>query len=359
MTETDESDQTTRYDQTTRCGDGPIACGSSSSFPPPRYVAHLSPQATHRNASGILAYGHRNPKKERDVMGDDCDRTHSAELDNQRVNHDESDMFKSKSEGQLLEDTKVVESILSSALRSSMRITTMVSPNNDDPLTSSKITFPDDDGVFEAISVDRRDRESATSAEGIHDEMKDLESCTPDVKCNQQIIDEIPEMDSRSKGVTVPADRGTRTGGRIEVGKQDTRYFEGELSENGQSSSELDNQGCNSQPSIDKSEGQLLEDVKVDGSMLSSASRSSKRISTLTSPNDDDPLVCLKAVELIRHQGSLRSSLVSKVNSEDHFEFKRPYFEPSHVDDGGGAELRILQFQDSNFCRTQSRVPQI
>jgi hypothetical protein len=110
---------------------------------------------------------------------------------------------------------------------------------------------------------------------------------------------------------------------------------------------------------MDKSEGQLSEDVKADGSMLSSALRSSMRISTLTSPNDDDPLVCLKAVELIRHQGSLRSSLVSKLNSEDHFEFKRLYFGPSHVDDGGGAELRLLQFHDSNFCRTQSKVPQI
>jgi hypothetical protein len=93
--------------------------------------------------------------------------------------------------------------------------------------------------------------------------------------------------------------------------------------------------------------------------MLSSIIYPLRRNTTLVSPNDDDPLVCLKAVELIRHQRSFRSSLVPKVNSEDHFEFKRPYFGPSHVDDGGGAELRMLQFHDSNFCRNQSKVPQI
>jgi hypothetical protein len=88
---------------------------------------------------------------------------------------------------------------------------------------------------------------------------------------------------------------------------------------------------------VDKSEGQLLEDLKVVGPMLTSTYRSSMRITTSTSPNDDDPLVYLKAVDQIRHEKSLRLS---------------------HVDVGGGAELN-LSFQASNFWRYQSKVPQI
>jgi hypothetical protein len=114
-----------------------------------------------------------------------------------------------------------------------------------------------------------------------------------------------------------------------------------------------------------KSERQLLGDAKVDGSMLTSALRSSMRISTLASPNDDDPLVYVKAVDQIRHEKSLRLSHVdvgggdvSQVNSHDSFEFERPYFGPSHVEDGGGAELN-LGLQASNFWRGQSKIPQV
>jgi hypothetical protein len=59
----------------------------------------------------------------------------TAELGIQRgVNHIGSDI-KSKSEGQLLEDTKVVGPMLTSVFRSHVGITTLVSPNDDDPLT--------------------------------------------------------------------------------------------------------------------------------------------------------------------------------------------------------------------------------
>jgi hypothetical protein len=116
---------------------------------------------------------------------------------------------------------------------------------------------------------------------------------------------------------------------------------------------------------MDKSDGQSLEDVKVDGSMLSSALGSSMRISTLASPNHDDPLVYVKAVDQIRHEKSLRLSHVdvggadvSQVNSHESFEFERPYFGPSHVDDGGGAELNF-GLQASNFWRCQLKIPQI
>jgi hypothetical protein len=166
-------------------------------------------------------------------------------------------------------------------------------------------------------------------------------------------------MDSRSKRITGPVDLDFRTVGRREMGRQDSGNPERNTSKQGQSGSELDNLGCDSQPLINKSEGQLLEDTKVGRSMLSSIINPPRRNTTLVSPNDDDPLVYLKAAELIRHQGPSRSSSVSKVNSEDHLEFKRPYFGPSHVDDGGGAELRMLQFHDSNFCRIQSKVPQV
>jgi hypothetical protein len=125
--------------------------------------------------------------------------------------------------------------------------------------------------------------------------------------------------------------------GRIEMGRQNSGNLGGDLSEKGQSSLDLDNQGCDSQPSMDKSEGQLLEDAKVVGSMLTSAFRSLKGITTLTSPNDDDPLVYLKAVDQIRHERSLR---------------------PSHVVEGGGAELNF-GFQASNFWRCQSKASQV
>jgi hypothetical protein len=100
--------------------------------------------------------------------------------------------------------------------------------------------------------------------------------------------------------------------------------------------------------------------------MVTSTFRSHVAITTLTSPNDDDPLVYLEAVDQIRHERSLRTSHVvdgggdvSQVTSGDHFEFERPYFGPSHVKDGGGAELRMLQFQDSNFGRNQWKVSQV
>jgi hypothetical protein len=302
-------------------------------------------------------------EERRDAVGDGRNISDTSGT-GREVNHDESDNFESKSEGQLLEDTKVVGSMLSSALRSSMRITTMVSPNDDDPLTSHKITFPDDD-LHGDISAAGRNREGIDSAKRVRNKEKSAGCHALGIGRTQRDVNEVRKVDSRSKGIADPTDRGTRTVGRSTLGREDSGDLERNLSEKGQSRSELDNQGCDSQQSLDKSEGQLLEDVKVDGSMLSSALRSSMRISTLTSPNDDDPLVYVKAVNQIRHEKSLRLSHVdvgggdvSQVNSEDNFEFERPYFGPSHVDDGGGAELNLgLQF--SNCWRCQSKIPQI
>jgi hypothetical protein len=101
--------------------------------------------------------------------------------------------------------------------------------------------------------------------------------------------------------------------------------------------------------------------------MLTSVFRSHEGITAFVSPNDDDPLVYLKAVDQIRHERSLRPSHVdvgggdvSQVNSEDHFEFERPYFGPSHVEVGGGDELkRMQQFQDSNRWRGFPKVTQV
>jgi hypothetical protein len=80
------------------------------------------------------------------------------------------------------------------------------------------------------------------------------------------------------------------------------------------------------------------------------------------SPNDDDPLVYVMAVDQIRHEKSLRLSHVDvgggDVSQVNDFEFERPYFGPSHVDDGGGAELNF-GFQASNFWRCQSKIPQV
>jgi hypothetical protein len=125
--------------------------------------------------------------------------------------------------------------------------------------------------------------------------------------------------------------------GEVEMGRQDSRDSEGDLSEKGQSDSELDNQGCDSKPSMDKSEGQLLEDAKAGGPMLASVFRSHVGITALVSPNDDDPLVYLKAVDQIRHERSLR---------------------PSHIEDGGGDELKDDN-RVSNHWRRQSKIPQV
>jgi hypothetical protein len=114
---------------------------------------------------------------------------------------------------------------------------------------------------------------------------------------------------------------------------------------------------------MDKSEGQLLEDAKADGPMLTSVPISPKGSAVLVSPNDDDPLVYLKAVDQLRHERSLRPSHVdegggdvSQVDYNEHFEFERPYFGPSHVDEGGGAELKKDNLV-SNQWRSQSRTP--
>jgi hypothetical protein len=58
------------------------------------------------------------------------------------------------------------------------------------------------------------------------------------------------------------------------MGTQNSRFSERKLNDKGQSRSDLDNQGCDSQRTLDKSEGQLLEDVKVDGPVLSPTRRS-------------------------------------------------------------------------------------
>jgi hypothetical protein len=99
--------------------------------------------------------------------------------------------------------------------------------------------------------------------------------------------------------------------------------------------------------------------------MLTSVYRSHVGITALVSPNDDDRLVYLKAVDQIRHERSLRPSHVkdgggdvSYVNSENHTEFERPYFGPSHVEDGGGAELKNDN-RVSNRWRRQSEIPKI
>jgi hypothetical protein len=116
---------------------------------------------------------------------------------------------------------------------------------------------------------------------------------------------------------------------------------------------------------MDKSEGQLLEDIKVDGPMLTSVPISPKGSAALMSPNDDDPLVYLRAVELLRHERSLRPSHidagggdVSQVDYNEHFEFERPYFGPSHVDEGGGVELKTVNLV-SNQWRSQFEIPHI
>jgi hypothetical protein len=116
---------------------------------------------------------------------------------------------------------------------------------------------------------------------------------------------------------------------------------------------------------MDKSEGQLLEDAKAGRPMLTSVFISPKGSTVLVSPNDDDPLVYLKAVDLLRRERSLRPSHVvdgggdaSHVGNSDHFEFERPYLGPSHVVDGGGVEL-ITDNLISNHWRSQSKISQI
>jgi hypothetical protein len=69
----------------------------------------------------------------------------------------------------------------------------------------------------------------------------------------------------------------------------------------------------------------------------------------------------VKAVDQIRREKALDPNRytgdASHVNPES-FEFERPYFGPSHVEDGGGTELRMDNLV-SNHWRKQSEIPQV
>jgi hypothetical protein len=169
------------------------------------------------------------------------------------LNLGKSDNFESKSEGQLLEDTKVVGPMSTSVYRSLMGITTMASPNDDDPLMSHKITFPD--GDCEAGSIGVRDGESATSGERILHEKENVGGDALDIGCNLREVTGDQEMGSRSNRIAGSTIWGVGMLGRDEMGRQDTRNHEGDLSEKGQSRSDLDNQRCDSQPSWTRARG--------------------------------------------------------------------------------------------------------
>jgi hypothetical protein len=102
-------------------------------------------------------------------------------------------------------------------------------------------------------------------------------------------------MDGRSEGIANPTNRGIRGVGEAEMGNQDSEDIRRDLNERRQSNVVSDNQEEDPQPAMDKSEGQLLEDIKADGPMLTSVPISPKGSAALVSPNDDDPLVYLKA----------------------------------------------------------------
>jgi hypothetical protein len=139
------------------------------------------------------------------------------------------------------------------------------------------------------------------------------------------------------------------------MGKQDSGDFARDLNEQGQSCIISDNQGEDSQSAMDKSERQLLEDVKAGGLMLTSALISQYGRPVLASPNDDDPLVYLKAVDQLRRERSLRPGHIdaSQVDTSEHFEFERPYFGPFQDE-----ELKTDNLV-SNQWRMQSKIPQV
>jgi hypothetical protein len=139
------------------------------------------------------------------------------------------------------------------------------------------------------------------------------------------------------------------------MGKQKSGDFARDLNEQGQSCTVSDNQGDDSQPAMDKSEGQLLEDTKVGRPMLTSTFISLKGRTISVSTNDDDPLVCLKAVDQLRRERSLRPNHedASQVDTSDHFEFERPYFGPIQDE-----ELKPGNLVSSHW-RKQSRIPQV
>jgi hypothetical protein len=101
------------------------------------------------------------------------------------------------------------------------------------------------------------------------------------------------------------------------------------LTEQRQSSEYSDNQGGNSRSAVSKSEGQLLEDVKAGGPMLTSALISHSGRPVLAGHNNDDPLVYPQIEDELRRERSFR---------------------PSHDDDGGGDASQVeLQPRDKEL----------
>jgi hypothetical protein len=111
----------------------------------------------------------------------------------------------------------------------------------------------------------------------------------------------------------------------------------------GQSSIGKDIQGAETQPEIDGSEGQLLEDIEKVGPMVTSVCFPRVGVPVSMSPSDNDPLVYQNAVFLLEREKALRPSRYTgdafPSCQQESFEFERASG-LSHVAEGGGAEFK-------------------
>jgi hypothetical protein len=108
-----------------------------------------------------------------------------------------------------------------------------------------------------------------------------------------------------------------------------------------------DKSSIETQSATSESEGQLLEDIEKVGPLVTSVCFPLPGVPVSMSPSDDDPLACQNAVDQLRRERSLRPSHVADGGGDasqsyqvDRFEFERPYFGPSHVVVGSGAEFK-------------------
>jgi hypothetical protein len=105
----------------------------------------------------------------------------------------------------------------------------------------------------------------------------------------------------------------------------------------GQSSIDKDIQGAETQPAMDGSEGQLLEDVDKAGPMVTSVCFPRLGVPVSITPIDDDPLVYQNAVFLLEREKALRPSRytgdASQVNSETSERRVPEGYSPPHLDD--------------------------
>jgi hypothetical protein len=209
--------------------------------------------------------------------------------------NDESCDSRSKSEGQLLEDVKAGGLMLTSALISQSGRPVLTSPNDDDPLT-----IQNQAEEFIRTRYPNEQRSDLSLIDG------GLGAIPSSIGAGRVTQEEMLREVAKDQGIPEDFERGR--GGYSEESRRDgskesiPERKRRDLSEQGQSSIVSDNQVVKSRSAISKSEGQLLEDVKAGGLMLTSALISQCGRPVLSSPNDDDPLVYSKAVDQLRRK---------------------------------------------------------